>query len=177
MKIKIVFLIIISIFLVSFSSLSDRVTKKVDKEILKFYEIEDFKKDFIFIPQDASKQILAKFDENNFFKIRDDNKILGYAYIGNAPSKTATFDYLVLFDNDFIITKSKVLIYREEYGGEIGSKRWLKQLIGKTQNDQLVYGDNIAAISGATISVRSITKSINNLLKSIKVLSNKGLLK
>ena len=68
------------------------------------------------------------------------------------------------------------MVYREDYGGEIGSKRWLKQFIGKTQNDELRYGDNIAAISGATISVQVMTKAMNDLLKSIKTLHSKNIL-
>ncbi|MFK2820738.1 FMN-binding protein [Flavobacteriaceae sp. LMIT009] len=176
MKIKYIFLLLSSILSVSFSSVSSKITKKADKEILKFYEVSIFEKDFINIPEDITKEVSSKFNENNFFKIIANDKTLGYAYIGNAPSKTATYDYLVLFDNDFIITKSKVLIYREEYGGEIGSKRWLKQLIGKTQNDKLIYEDNILAISGATISVRSMTKAVNNLLRSIKVLHDRNVL-
>ena len=96
---------------------------------------------------------------------------LGYGYIGNAPSKTASFDYLVLFDENFIITKSKVLIYREEYGGEIGSKRWLRQFTGKTTTSaELKYNENIIPISGATISVRSMTRAMNELLQSIAIL-------
>jgi Na+-translocating ferredoxin:NAD+ oxidoreductase RnfG subunit len=102
--------------------------------------------------------------------------LLGYAYVATALSKTDEFDYLVLFDKDLIIVKSKVLVYREDYGGEIGSKRWLKQFIGKSKDDELKYGDNIAAISGATISVRSMTLAINKLLKSIKILHNKNII-
>ena len=58
-------------------------------------------------------------------------EVLGYAFIDKAPSKTDEFDYLVLFDENLIIKKAKVLMYREDYGGEIGSRRWLKQFIGK----------------------------------------------
>ena len=68
------------------------------------------------------------------------------------------------------------MIYREEYGGEIGSRRWLKQFIGKTQNDQFRYGDNIDAIAGATISVRSMTNAMNDLMQSLKILNAKGIL-
>ena len=118
----------------------------------------------------------SKFGDNNFFKIENNNQLLGYAYLAKAPSKTAQFDYLVLLDKDLVVLKTKVLIYREEYGGEIGSKRWLKQFIGKTQNDSLRYGDNIIAISGATISVRSMTNAMNNLLESLKILHSKGIL-
>ena len=82
----------------------------------------------------------------------------------------------MILDNELIIKASKILAYREDYGGEIGSKRWLRQLIGKTSDDELIYGDNIAAISGATISVRSMTNAINNLLLSIKSLQEKEIL-
>jgi Na+-translocating ferredoxin:NAD+ oxidoreductase RnfG subunit len=83
---------------------------------------------------------------------------------------------LVLLDADLVVIKSKVLVYREDYGGEIGSKRWLAQFVGKTQNDDLRYGDNIMAISGATISVRSMTTAMNNLLKSLKILHSKNII-
>jgi Na+-translocating ferredoxin:NAD+ oxidoreductase RnfG subunit len=96
--------------------------------------------------------------------------------VSKAPSKTDNFDYLVLLDPELIVLKTKVLVYREDYGGEIGSKRWLKQFIGKTQDDNLRYGDNIVAISGATISVKSFTEAINNLLQSLKMLHSKHIL-
>lgn len=84
--------------------------------------------------------------------------------------------YLVVLDSDLKIVKTKVLIYREEYGGEIGSKRWLRQFIGKTKDSEFRYGDNIDAIAGATISVRSMTNAMNDLMASIKILSKKGIL-
>ena len=82
----------------------------------------------------------------------------------------------MLLDKDLIVLKSKILIYREEYGGEIGSTRWLKQFIGKKSGDQLKHGENIMAISGATISVRSMTNAMNDLLKSLRILQNQNIL-
>ncbi|PHS68330.1 MAG: FMN-binding protein [Flavobacterium sp.] len=146
----------------------DRIAKKADKVIAKFYEIEDFSKETISISEENNNSTDSEFGDGNLFKINSKTELLGYGYIGSAASKTADYNYLVLFDKDFIITKSKVLIYREEYGGEIGSKRWLKQFIGKSStSEELIYGETIVPISGATISVRSMTKAINNLLISI----------
>ncbi|MEZ4795999.1 MAG: FMN-binding protein [Flavobacteriaceae bacterium] len=155
--------------LLSFS-LPKNIQKRVDKEVKSYFNIEDYKLIDVKIESAITKDLPSKFGENNLFKIQANNSLLGYAYIASAPSKTAEFDYLVLFDTDWIIAKSKVLIYREEYGGEIGSKRWLRQFDGKKPTDELAYGDNIMAISGATISVRSMTNAINDLLKSIKIL-------
>lgn len=158
------------------SNLPKNILKKVDKEIKAVYNVETYKLIPLTFNKRITNELPSKFEENNLFKISSNSTALGYAYVAKAPSKTDEFDYLVLFDNDFIILKSKVLIYREDYGNEIGSKRWLKQLIGKTQNDELIYGDNIVAISGATISVKSMTNAVNNLLKSIKILHQKKLL-
>lgn len=150
---------------------SQKVVKKADKEISKFFEIEGFKKEAILISDAMNAETSANFGNENLFKIVSEGNLLGYGYIGNAPSKTATFDYLVLFDTEWIILKSKVLIYREEYGGEIGSKRWLRQFEGaSTATSELKYNDDIIPISGATISVRSMTLAINNLLQGLSQL-------
>lgn len=90
--------------------------------------------------------------------------------------KTDDFDFVVIFDKQFIIKKIKVLAYREDYGMEIGSKRWLNQFNDLKKGDQVEYQKDIKAISGATLSARSMTKAINNLLKSLKVLQNKNLI-
>jgi len=159
-----------SLLLTSFL-VPEKVEKKANKEIEKFFEIDKFSKEYISI----SEKVPASFSENNFFRIKKGTTLLGYGYIGNAPSKTATFDYLVLFDKDFIITKSKVLIYREEYGGEIGSKRWLEQFEGSSsKTPELKLVKDIIPISGATISAQSMTKAINQLLESIKILKQEN---
>jgi len=168
-------IVFLALFLVSFSPLN-RTMKKADKEISKFYEIENFSKETISISKEDNKATPSEFKADNFFKIIQGDTFLGYAYIGNAPSKTATFDYLVLFDKDFVVTKSKVLIYREEYGGEIGSKRWLKQFIGKKEGDNVLHGQDIIAIAGATISTTSMTRAMNSLFESLKILNSKDAL-
>ncbi|WP_242091568.1 FMN-binding protein [Aestuariivivens sediminicola] len=175
MGIKYVSLIVLSIFLIS-SGLPKNIKKKVDKEIRDTFEVETFDLSSYSINSEAAKELPSKFETDNFFKINNQEQLLGYVYIAQAPSKTAQFDYVVLLDKELVILKAKVLIYREDYGGEIGSKRWLKQFIGKTHSDELKYGDNIMAISGATISVRSMTTAMNNLLRSLNILHSKQLL-
>lgn len=157
-------------------SLPKHLQKKVDKEIKSTYKIESFEFNAIILSTEITKSLPATFGPNNLFEIKSDHTLLGYAYVAKAPSKTDQFDYLVLLDTELIVLKTKVLIYREDYGSEIGSKRWLKQFIGKTQHDDLRYGDNIVAISGATISVRSMTHAMNNFLVSLKILHEKNIL-
>jgi hypothetical protein len=175
MNFKQVFILIGSVLMLSFG-LPKAIQKKVDKEIRTAFSIEEFGFNPISISTEVTQTLPSSFGDDNFFEIESNHIRLGYAYIAKAASKTDEFDYLVLLDNDLIILKSKVLAYREDYGGEIGSKRWLKQFIGNTYHDNLRYGDNVMAISGATISVRSMTVAINNLLKSLKILHSENIL-
>jgi Na+-translocating ferredoxin:NAD+ oxidoreductase RnfG subunit len=149
------------------SGLPKGMQKKVTKEINAVFTLTEFD----LVPKEFSAEALTnlktQLDTNRFFEIQSNNKLMGYAFLGVAPSKTDIFDFLVLFDTDLIIKKTKVLAYREDYGGEIGSKRWLKQFIGKSTDDSLKVGNGIAAISGATISVESMTKEMNNLLNCL----------
>jgi major membrane immunogen (membrane-anchored lipoprotein) len=69
---------------------------------------------------------------------------------------------MVLFDENKSIKLVRVLVYRENYGGEVGSRRWLKQWIGISKPKYMVD-----AISGATISVNSLKQSINTLLTKV----------
>ena len=141
---------------------SPRLLKKAAKLIEKTYSVDDLQLEY--------KEFQSKSVVGNFYQIFDSGQLLGFAFIGTAPSKTDTFEYLVVFDLSLIIKKVNVLVYREDYGGEIGSNRWLKQFVGKARTTELVVGKNIAAISGATISVYSMTNAVNQLLYEINQL-------
>ena len=175
MNYKFGLVIFVSVFMMSFG-LPKNILKKVNATIESTFKVDSFMLEIVDIPSEVMTSLPSAFQKESLYKINTDNTLLAYAYIAKAPSKTDEFDYLVLFDKELIIKKTKVLIYREDYGGEIGSKRWLKQFIGKSQDDELKYRDNIAAISGATISVRSMTSAINTLLQSIKILQNKNII-
>jgi hypothetical protein len=166
----------IVVFCTAFS-IPEKIVKKADKVISKFYENKDFDKEIVVVDEVSNTETPSEFQDQNLFRIQSNGIFLGYGYIGKAPAKTTDFDFLVLFDKDLIVVKSKVLVYREEYGGEIGSKRWLNQFVGVgTKTSELKYNSDIIPISGATISVQSMTRAMNDLLKSIAILQNKSLL-
>ena len=143
---------------------SPRLLKKATKLIEKTYAVDDLHLEY--------KEFQTNSVVGDFYKIIDSNQLLGYAFIGTAPSKTDTFEYLVVFDLSLIIKKVNVLVYREDYGGEIGSNRWLRQFVGKARSTDLAVGKNIAAISGATISVYSMTNAVNQLLNEMNKFEN-----
>ncbi|MBA6157017.1 FMN-binding protein [Tenacibaculum sp. S7007] len=162
-------LIIASIGFLSFS-IPKNLKKKINKEIKKTYGIENFTLTKVIVPDSVNMQLKRKVGEENLFSIQSNDQSIGYVFIDKAPSKTDEFDYLVLLDKDLIVAKTKILVYREDYGGEIGSRRWLKQFIGKTSKDKLQYEKDIIAISGATISASSMTIAVNNFLQDLNIL-------
>ena len=90
------------------------INKRAVKEIIKTFEVSET----------SLSPVLTKnipgIDKAHLLRVSNDGVLLGYAYLGEAPSKTDSFEYLVVFDADYFIKKTKVLVYREDYGGEIG---------------------------------------------------------
>lgn len=152
---------------------SNGLGKRVDREIEEEFNISSFEQEGVTIPVELKNKIPSKMSKENFFKLTSEGKFIGYVFLDEAPSKTAEFDYMVILNKDLAIARTKVLVYREEYGGEIGSKRWLRQFTGKSKASEL--GD-IAAISGATISVRSMRSAVEDLLTSVQVLKENRIL-
>jgi len=158
--------ILIALILLGFGLPKD-IHKRVTKEIEKTFESSTIEMRPIVIQDEINDKLPLKITGDNLYTLSEGTELKGYAFVDKAPSKTAQFDYLVIFDQDLKVIHSKVLVYREEYGGEIGSKRWLKQFLGKTGTDRVSYESNIDAISGATISVRSMTLSMDKLFQTI----------
>lgn len=166
----------IIVFMVSGFSTSNKVDALIEKEIKTAFDIEKYTKQTVSVSKEINEILPIKIDETNLFKINDKDKLIGYYYLGQAYGKVDYFDFIVIFDKELIVSKVKVLVYREERGGEVGSKRWLNQFKGKTTNENLTYQKDIAAISGATISAKSMTNEVNKLLKTIHVLHTKQIL-
>ena len=148
------------------SKISPKLQQKLNNAVQTTFEVESFE----------LEHLELDLDGDNLFKINLESEVLGYAYLGKAPSMKDMFDYVVLFNPDLDIKKAKVLIYRENHGRQIGSQRWLKQFIGKKPGDTIEYGNNVDAISGATISAKSMTKAVGEVLAQMKDLQHKGLL-
>tara|TARA_B100001094_G_C17860029_1_gene636948 strand:+ start:71 stop:517 length:447 start_codon:yes stop_codon:yes gene_type:complete len=136
------------IILISLLLGGTNLEKKATKVLSKHYD-----RDVILI--DTFRRDL---DGTLFYISNVDDKV----FIGHARSKFDTFDYMVLLDKDNTIKLVRILVYREDYGGEIGSKRWFRQWIGIKQRVNFVD-----AISGATISINSLKYSINKLLDTL----------
>lgn len=141
---------------------SDRIDKKTNKILFKTFEEIEFIKTPLLV-QSTNK-------DEKWYKIieKSTNETLGFAETTTAFGKFDKFDFLVLYNPNKTIKKVRVLIYREDHGGEIGNKRWLRQFEGKSiKNVKSLYRD-IDGISGATLSCNAITKEIKNSIIKVQ---------
>lgn len=158
------------------AQLSPRLKDKLNNAIRSNFEIEEFNLELLEVSKDINAKTAIDLGGENLFRIKKDKKLLGFAYLGEAPSMKNVFDYVVLFNPDLSVKKSKVLIYRENYGRQIGSQRWLKQFIGLRVGDSVTYGKEVDAIAGATISAKSMTNAIGKVLESMAILKDEKVL-
>lgn len=121
------------------------------------------------IPPDIKLEV-EKTAKQRFFKdkiyywvISKDDSSIALATLDNVMGKAMPITLLVIFDNEGTILKSEVIKYREAIGGEISNPRWLKQFSGLNQTDLLDPKTRIDGISGATISVKSVSKGFKKL--------------
>lgn len=125
----------------------------------------------------ASKhKVPADLSKDQVYKLQTEGTLKGYAYLGSAPSKERDFDYVLLFTPELQIQETKILIYRETFGREIETPRWLNQFKRMTPNSSPKFGEDIDGISGATISARSMTQAVNNALQTMGALHKANIL-
>ena len=78
MFLKSVFGFVFCILLVVFG-LTDKLQKKVDKVIKSTFEIEVFSMDAKLFSKEITGDLPSKFSDNNFFEIKKEDILLGYA--------------------------------------------------------------------------------------------------
>lgn len=155
---------------------SKRVEALIQKEVKTAFQIENYTAKAVNVPSEVNAELPLKVNEDNFFTIQNENEKLGYYFLSQGFGKTDYFDFMVIFNAELNVVKIKVLAYREDHGGEIGSKRWLKQFDGASVQKELVFNKDIAGISGATLSAKSITLEVNKILKTMDILHQKSLI-
>lgn len=155
---------------------SKRVDALVLKEVKSVFNIEEYTTESIAVSEEINKSLPIKITGTNFVEVKVENQLKGYYYVGKAFGKVDYFDFLVIFNEDLIVSKVKILVYREEHGGEIGSKRWLKQFIGKPSSKRLKLEEDIAGISGATLSAKALTYEVNKVFKTVSELHSKKII-
>ncbi len=97
------------------------------------------------------------------------DKVLGYVATDAVIGKFQLINYAVAFGPDGRIRDVEILSYREAHGGEVRSKPWRAQFTGKSASSALAIDNDIANISGATMSCTHLSDGIRRLAHYVQV--------
>lgn len=88
----------------------------------------------------------------------------GYALFDDERGEHLPISFAVKFSPTGAVERQEVVTYREARGDEVRDRRFRQQFVGKTTRDRLHTGDDIVAVSGATISSRAMTVGVRRAL-------------
>jgi len=137
---------------------------------LMFPKSEQIRKDLIRLTSEKKtlieERIGWKFPEDAFevYIGETGTQIDGYALIQNTIGKHKPMTYMVGVDNTGHVLNVELLVFREARGSEVRTKRFNVQYEGKTASDPVRINKDIINISGATMSVRSMSAGIKRVL-------------
>jgi len=98
-----------------------------------------------------------------------DDELIGYGVVDNVPGKSRPITYLLATDAPDASGRLRalgveILVYRESHGFEVDREVFRRQFVGKGTADSLTLKDDIRNVAGATISCRSVTDGVHDLL-------------
>jgi hypothetical protein len=137
---------------------------------LMFPKSERITKYLLRVPTDKKmaieERIGWKFPEDAFevYIGETSTQVDGYALVQNTIGKHKPMTYMVGVDNRGRVSNIELLVFREARGSEVRRKRFNAQYEGKTVFDPVRINKDIINISGATMSVRSMSAGIKRVL-------------
>jgi Na+-translocating ferredoxin:NAD+ oxidoreductase RnfG subunit len=97
------------------------------------------------------------------YEARAAQKLLGYVVVDAVTGKFELINYAVALEPDGTIRAVEILSYREAHGSEVRTRAWRNQFVGKSASAPLALNDDIANISGATLSCSHLTDGIRRI--------------
>jgi Na+-translocating ferredoxin:NAD+ oxidoreductase RnfG subunit len=88
----------------------------------------------------------------------------GWLVIDEVVGKHEMITYAVGIDADGAVRRVEVMEYQESYGQEVAEARWLRQFVGKDRQAPLRLGQDVEAISGATLSAKHLSDGVRRVL-------------
>ena len=143
---------------------------------LAFPGIKKFKKKKIWLTdsqRDAIRNILGsqtKYNERRvtyYFGLGEGDKPVGAMVIGNEIGRSYPITFMVVINMDGTVKDVEIMVYREPHGWEVRFESFMSQFFGRDSTDPF---DNINNITGATLSVRSMTRGVRKAVTEYRVI-------
>lgn len=104
------------------------------------------------------------------FRVAGAEGPLGRAVVVEEIGKHRPITFVVGLRPDRTVADVAVMAYREAYGGEIASRRFLAQYAGKRPQDDLHAARGIQNVAGATLSVEAASRAVHKAQAIVAVL-------
>lgn len=88
----------------------------------------------------------------------------GYAILDEENGQHLPISFAVKLSPSGAVERQEIMVYRERYGDEVRDPRFRQQFVGKTATDPLRPGEEVIAVSGATISSRAMALGVRRAL-------------
>ena len=100
----------------------------------------------------------------DFYFAKKDGERKGVAIIDVEPGKWGPVEIITAMTTDAVVKQVRVMSYQEQRGQPIARSSFMNQYRNKTSKSPLTVGKDIIAISGATISSRAATFTVNKAI-------------
>jgi electron transport complex protein RnfG len=84
----------------------------------------------------------------------------GYAFLDEEKGEHLPITFAVKLSPDGKVVRQEIVVYREARGDEVRDDQFRAQFVGKSARDAIVAGQDIVAVSGATISSRAMAVGV-----------------
>ena len=98
---------------------------------------------------------------------------LGFVVTDDVIGKVELISYAVGVALDGSVKQVEILSYRESHGFEIRLPAWRRQFVGKDGTAAIRVGEDIANISGATLSCAHVTDGVRRIV-AVMALARRG---
>jgi electron transport complex protein RnfG len=95
---------------------------------------------------------------------KTNDQVDGYAVIDEEQGQHLPITFAVKLSKTGAVQRQEIMVYRERYGDEVRDPRFRQQFEGKTAQDPLRHGEEVIAVSGATISSRAMAIGVRRVL-------------
>ena len=150
--------------------------RRIDRYLKKHLETKKINKSEVHVSDEQLIMLDFNLRSDQLYHIEANQERKGFIFIDEGRSRYEEYTFMVFLTYDLEVLLVRLLEYNETHGVEITNRRWLSQFIGFTPDSEIQHGRNIDAISGATISTRSITKAIADALRKAKNLKGVGVI-
>ncbi len=102
-----------------------------------------------------------------YFGLNEEGRPSSAMIIGNEIGRSYPITFMVVINPDGTVKDVEIMVYREPHGWEVRFESFLSQFFGRDAGSPF---DDINNITGATLSVRSMTRGIKKAVAEFQVI-------